>query len=356
MKKLNLKWLRSQIGVVSQEPVLFDTSIAENIRYGREEATEEDIIEAAKKANAHNFISALPNGYSTNVGEGGTQLSGGQKQRVAIARALVRNPRILLLDEATSALDTEAEKVVQEALDNASENRTTITIAHRLSTIKDVHLVASIDNGAVSEIGTHSELISKGGLYHDLVVAQYLVGSNKRRAANDRGFVGHSRSVYALSRRQSQKRKRGSILKSMRTRTLSDPHKDQRSESRPLTPMVTFEEDAEDFAGSYTLVVDDPTSEPESSSSISTFRLLRMNYQVSHVMFVGCLAAILNGMVFPAFSIIFGEVLGVFSRPLDEILNGIHPWAAAFLSLGIFSSAAVFMKVRQCHYLKSLLS
>ena len=175
VNELNLKWLRSQIGVVSQEPVLFDTSIAENIRYGREEATEEDIIEAAKKANAHNFISALPNGYSTNVGEGGTQLSGGQKQRVAIARALVRNPCILLLDEATSALDTESESIVQEALDKAREGRTTIVIAHRLSTIQNADIIASIDKGSVVEMGTHAELMENKQLYHELVQAQVRV-------------------------------------------------------------------------------------------------------------------------------------------------------------------------------------
>ena len=172
MKELNLKWLRSQIGVVSQEPVLFDTTIAENIRYGREDATTEDIIAAAKKANAHDFITSLPNGYDTNVGGGGTQLSGGQKQRVAIARALVRNPKILLLDEATSALDTESEKVVQEALDKAREGRTTIVIAHRLSTIQNADIITSIDSGKVVESGAHAQLMSKKGLYYELVQAQ----------------------------------------------------------------------------------------------------------------------------------------------------------------------------------------
>ena len=172
MKELNVKWLRSQIGVVSQEPVLFDTTIAENIRYGREDATLDEIMQAAKDANAHDFISSLPKGYDTSVGERGTQLSGGQKQRVAIARALVSNPRILLLDEATSALDTESESVVQEALDKAREGRTTIVIAHRLSTIQNADIINSVESGCVVEVGTHAELLEKKGLYYDLVQAQ----------------------------------------------------------------------------------------------------------------------------------------------------------------------------------------
>ena len=172
IKELNVKWLRSHIGVVSQEPVLFDTTIAENIRYGKEDATMEEIQEAAKNANAHNFIMELPKGYDTLVGEAGTQLSGGQKQRVAIARALVSNPKILLLDEATSALDTESEATVQEALDRAREGRTTIVIAHRLSTIQNADIIVSIEDGRVVETGSHSDLMDKKGLYYDLVTAQ----------------------------------------------------------------------------------------------------------------------------------------------------------------------------------------
>ena len=131
VKNLNLKYLRSIIGVVSQEPVLFDTTVVENIRFGRQDATLEEIEAAAKDANVHDFIKGLPNGYNTLVGERGTQLSGGQKQRVAIARALLRQPKILLLDEATSALDSESESLVQAALEKASHGRTTIVIAHR---------------------------------------------------------------------------------------------------------------------------------------------------------------------------------------------------------------------------------
>ena len=177
--------------------MLFDTTIAENIRYGKEGATMEEIEAAAKNANAHNFISELPNGYNTLVGEGGTQLSGGQKQRVAIARALVRDPTILLLDEATSALDTESESVVQSALDHAREGRTTIVIAHRLSTIQTADVIASIEDGQVVEMGTHEELMANKGLYFDLVTAQVHVSLCVQiNNPNDQSSIsGYHRSV-----------------------------------------------------------------------------------------------------------------------------------------------------------------
>ena len=176
IRKLDISWLRRQIGYVGQEPVVFARSIKENIAYGVE-VTEEQIIEAAKKANAHDFITALPDGYNTYVGERGSQLSGGQKQRIAIARALVRDPTILLLDEATSALDSEAEKVVQEAINEARKGRTTIVIAHRLSTIKDADIISVVDRGQILETGTHNELIAKKGAYYNYVEAQTLEGA-----------------------------------------------------------------------------------------------------------------------------------------------------------------------------------
>ncbi|RVE52405.1 hypothetical protein evm_002799 [Chilo suppressalis] len=171
---MRLTTLRRNLGIVSQEPVLFDRSIAENIAYGdnTRTVTIEEIVSAAKAANVHSFIAALPSGYETRVGARASQLSGGQKQRIAIARALVRNPRVLLLDEATSALDTHSEKVVQEALDRASEGRTCLIIAHRLATIQNADMICVIDRGVLAEAGTHKELIDKKGIYAKLYELQ----------------------------------------------------------------------------------------------------------------------------------------------------------------------------------------
>ncbi|CAJ1778786.1 unnamed protein product [Sphenostylis stenocarpa] len=173
IQKLQVKWMRSQMGLVSQEPALFATSIKENILFGKEDATEDQMVEAAKAAHAHNFISLLPHGYQTQVGERGIQMSGGQKQRIAIARAIIKKPRILLLDEATSALDTESERLVQQALDNAAAGCTAIIIAHRLSTIQNADLIAVVRAGKVVEMGSHDELIqNETGAYASAVRLQ----------------------------------------------------------------------------------------------------------------------------------------------------------------------------------------
>ncbi|MFI5160091.1 MAG: ABC transporter ATP-binding protein [Sphingobacteriales bacterium] len=167
-----LDGLRSQIGFVMQDTALFYGSIRENIAYGRPDASEEEIIEAAKMANAHSFISRMPHGYDTLVGERGVTLSGGQRQRIGIARAVVRNSPILVLDEPTASLDVEAEKVVMEALEQLMEGRTVITIAHRLNTIADADKIIVLNEGYVAEEGTHDELLSKGGLYAELYALQ----------------------------------------------------------------------------------------------------------------------------------------------------------------------------------------
>ncbi len=179
IENLELSWLRSQMALVSQEPTLFTTSIKENIRMGRLDATDEEIKTAAKNANAHEFIIKLSDKYDTIVGERGVSLSGGQKQRIAIARALIRNPKILLLDEATSALDNQSERIVQDALDKAKLGRTTIIIAHRLTTIRNADLIVGFEGGKVKEKGTHEELMKTKGIYYELVNRQSLNGGKK---------------------------------------------------------------------------------------------------------------------------------------------------------------------------------
>lgn len=164
--------LRQQIGIVSQESILFNASIRDNIAFGMNDASDEEIIRAAKIANAHDFIMELPEGYDTNIGERGSRLSGGQRQRMSIARAVLKNPPILILDEATSALDTESEYLVQEALDNLMKDRTSLVIAHRLSTIRNADAIIVLSKGEIMESGTHDELMQAGGIYNKLSTLQ----------------------------------------------------------------------------------------------------------------------------------------------------------------------------------------
>jgi ATP-binding cassette subfamily B protein len=172
VRELDPTWLRQKIGVVAQEPVLFSTSVAENIRYGRPDATQADVEAAARTANADGFVRGFPDGYATLVGERGVQLSGGQKQRVAIARAVLKDPRLLILDEATSALDAESEHLVKEALERLMRGRTTLVIAHRLSTVKRADRIVVLEGGRIVEQGRHDVLVAAGGLYRKLVERQ----------------------------------------------------------------------------------------------------------------------------------------------------------------------------------------
>jgi ABC transporter fused permease/ATP-binding protein len=191
-RELDPSWLRRQVGVVSQEPVLFATTIRDNIRYGRPEATDADVEASAKAANAHDFIVQFPEGYDTLVGERGVRLSGGQKQRIAIARALLKDPRVLVLDEATSALDAESEHLVQEALERLMVGRSTLVIAHRLSTVKDADRVLVLDHGRVVEQGTHADLVATEGLYRQLVERQFLAGAHDESATQSPARVAVS--------------------------------------------------------------------------------------------------------------------------------------------------------------------
>lgn len=314
LKKLQLKWLRSQMGLVSQEPILFATSIKENILFGKEGATMDGIINAAKAANAHDFIMKLTDGYDTQAGQLGAQLSGGQKQRIAIARALIRDPKILLLDEATSALDTESERTVQEALDKASVGRTTIVVAHRLSTIRNANLIAVLRFGKVVESGSHNELIGKGeaGVYSKMVQLQL---TNPEPEASDRTPRPSPRPTPSQS-----------TLRSTNIGSFSPIYSPVFSIS-----LASFDDLSYD---------DDDINDHHRSGSLQ-WQLLKMSAPDWKRTLVGCLAAVGNGSIQPIHAYCLGTVVSIYF--LDDgssIKSRTKPYCFIFLGLSILSFIA----------------
>uniref|UniRef100_A0A8B9M3K5 ATP-binding cassette, sub-family B (MDR/TAP), member 11a n=1 Tax=Astyanax mexicanus TaxID=7994 RepID=A0A8B9M3K5_ASTMX len=297
IRSLNIQWLRSLIGIVEQEPVLFATSISENIRYGRPGVTMEEIIQASKEANAYNFIMDLPQKFDTLVGEGGGQMSGGQKQRIAIARALVRNPKILLLDMATSALDNESEAVVQEALDKARVGRTTITIAHRLSTIRNADVIVGFEHGCAVERGSHSELLERKGVYFTLVTLQ-----NQGNAPVTINFLFNQLIMFFHLH------------------------------------CITFSFNFFIFG---IQIYDDPVTE-----SAPVARILKYNQPEWPYMVLGSLGAAVNGSVNPIYALLFSQILGVrnFLKDLEEQRDQINGVCILFVIVGCMSFFSQFLQ------------
>ncbi|XP_042483361.1 ABC transporter B family member 15-like [Macadamia integrifolia] len=311
--KLQLKWLRAQMGLVSQEPALFNTSIKENMLFGKEGATMDEVVAAAKSANAHSFISQLPQGYDTQVGEGGIQLSGGQKQRIAIARAVIRAPKILLLDEATSALDSESERIVQEALDKAVVGRTTIVIAHRLSTIHNAETIAVVQNGHIMESGSHLELIQcENGLYTSLVRHQQQTEEKTKEEQSPLTFP----SSFPPSKPDNV-----NVTKCK----LSSERRSNSANSTEASHQVSHRREGNDIQELH----------------VPSFRrLLVLNLPEWKQAILGCVSAALVGAVQPLLTIIMVSMVSVYFLPThEEIKSKTRMYSFLFLGLTLFSFA-----------------
>ncbi|CAA7042136.1 unnamed protein product [Microthlaspi erraticum] len=324
LKTLKLKWLRQQIGLVSQEPALFATSIKENILLGRPDADQVEIEEAARVANAHSFIIKLPDGFDTQVGERGLQLSGGQKQRIAIARAMLKNPAILLLDEATSALDSESEKLVQEALDRFMIGRTTLIIAHRLSTIRKADLVAVLQQGSVSEIGTHDELFAKGenGIYAKLIrmqeAAHETAMNNARKSSARPSSARNSVSSPIIARNSSYGR---------------SPY------SRRLSDFSTSDFTLSIEASSYPNYRHEKLAFKDQANSF--LRLAKMNSPEWKYALLGSVGSVVCGSLSAFFAYVLSAVMSIYYNPNHEyMIKEINKYV--YLLIGLSSAALVF--------------
>lgn len=325
IQSLNIGWLRDHIGVVGQEPILFATSIAENIRYGREGVSMEDIQAAAKEANAHDFIMKLPKKYETQVGDRGVQMSGGQKQRIAIARALVKQPRILLLDEATSALDNQSEAVVQQALDKVRKGRSTIIVAHRLSTIRSADKIIVFHQGVVAEEGTHKELMKRKSFYYNLVTAQ--VSTSERNKSAKEGAESDSSDEDEVSLQQEIIEEIASQAPSILTRTSSVKQSLRRR--RTSTKQSLHSKKAEE--------------KEEKIPTVPLSRIMKMNATEWPYILLGCVGAAIQGTVIPLYAIVFGEVFGALSTVSSvEFRDEANFYSMLFVILGVIAAAAVF--------------
>ncbi|XP_024315938.1 ABC transporter B family member 4 isoform X1 [Brachypodium distachyon] len=323
IKNLRVDWIRGKIGLVSQEPSLFMTTIKENIIYGKEDATLEEIKRAAEHANAANFIDKLPNGYDTLVGQRGTLLSGGQKQRIAIARAILKDPKIILLDEATSALDVESERIVQDALNRIMIERTTLVIAHRLSTVKNVDCITVVRQGKIVEQGTHHTLVKDtNGAYSQLIRLQDTRG-DKRHKIQDSGVPNSLSKSTSLSIRQSMSKD-------------SFGNSNRYSFKNPLGLSVELHED-ENTGGQKK----DELTDRKALKKGPIGRLFYLNKPELPFLLLGSIAAAVHGIIFPLFGILMSSVIKSFYESPDKLRKDSNFWALISVVLGIASLISI---------------
>ncbi|CAF1798542.1 hypothetical protein HID58_057955 [Brassica napus] len=328
LKEFQLKWIRSKIGLVSQEPVLFTSSIKDNIAYGKEDATLEEIKAAAELANASKFVDKLPQGLDTMVGEHGTQLSGGQKQRIAVARAILKDPRILLLDEATSALDAESERVVQEALDRIMVNRTTVVVAHRLSTVRNADTIAVIHQGKIVEKGSHTELLKDPeGAYSQLIRLQ-----EEKKPEETQAGERKMSSIESF--------KQSSFRKSSLGRSLSKGGSSRGNSSRHSFNMFGFPSGIEGNDVVQDQEEDDTTEPKTKPKKVSIRRIAALNKPEIPVLILGTISAAANGVILPIFGILIASVIKAFFKPPKELKEDTSFWAIIFMVLGFASVIA----------------
>ncbi|CAN6278442.1 unnamed protein product [Urochloa humidicola] len=317
LKQLNLSWIRQKIGLVSQEPILFTTTIRQNIEYGKKGASEEEIRSATMLANAAKFIDTLPNGLDTMVGEHGTQLSGGQKQRIAIARAILKDPRILLLDEATSALDAESEHVVQEALNNIMVNRTTIIVAHRLSTVKNADTISVLHRGELVEQGSHAEMIkNSNGAYSQLIRLQEVNAKKNGPYADNSNRI--QTALYPANYMSDHSSRKPSFERSM---SIHSPQDGSRRNSH------TFSSSEHEKIG------DDDVKLGKNVLR----RLLHLHKPETKILVLGCTAAAANGAILPVFGLMLSSAIKTFYEPPHKLQMDSVFWAEMYVTLGVLS-------------------
>eukprot|EP00262_Sarcandra_glabra_P000204 TRINITY_DN1028_c0_g1_i1.p1 TRINITY_DN1028_c0_g1~~TRINITY_DN1028_c0_g1_i1.p1 ORF type:complete len:1276 (-),score=248.81 TRINITY_DN1028_c0_g1_i1:261-4088(-) len=336
LKKLRLGWIREKIGLVSQEPILFTTTIRENIAYGKAGATEEEIRTATELANAAKFIDKMPKGLDTMVGEHGTQLSGGQKQRIAIARAILKNPKILLLDEATSALDAESERIVQDALVRIMLNRTTIVVAHRLSTIKNCDMIAVVHQGKIVEQGSHPELIKDpNGAYLQLIRLQEM--NNPAEEVRTMDTADKLESSFDAGSPMSITESQRSSPKRSISRNYSTSNSDSISFASLSVPVPASSQEGvqavEDELDGY----DDEGVRHD----VSLMRLAYLNKPELPVLLLGSIAAGIHGVIFPIFGLLISSAIKIFFEPPNQLRKDSRFWSLMFMGLGIVSMLVI---------------